>query len=427
MSIAKAHLGLVASALLILTEPAWASDGQKSAASSIPGIPEPILLWNNTVPRATGDTLEDKPAVYPFLPGPDKNTGAAILVCPGGGNQTRCVDFEGVLVAQWLKEHGIAAFVLRYRIAPLYTPAEARLDTQRGVQYLRAHAAEFKIDPQRIGAIGFSAGASNICGAAFNPLAGKADAADLVERVSSSPDFLIPVYGSAPVPEQTAGPLPPTFMYCTAEDGAVNGMMNMYMSLRRKGVPAEIHFFERGPHGTGFALGDPVLGEWPSLLYQWLRKRGFLTGLQRMALEGIVKLDGEPLPRGTIIFQPVDSLGAPAVVGYVFNSTAGRPRGEYRVAASRGAVPGKYRVEVRQDAVRWLSNANNPMTPKLRLIKTGTEAQKQELIDYGRSRNLEPSIENQRVYRKVHPGGPQDLTIEIKPGNNRYDVEVFSK
>ncbi len=427
MSIAKTYLSLVASAFLIFTALAWASDNQKPAASSIPGIPEPILLWDKKAPGATGDAPEDKPAIYPVLPESDKNTGAAVLVCPGGGNQTRCVDFEGVLVAQWLKEHGIAAFVLRYRIAPLYTGAEARLDTQRGVQYLRAHAAEFKIDPDRIGAIGFSAGASNICGAAFNPLSGKADAADPVERVSSSPSFLIPVYGSAPLPEQTAGPLPPTFMYCTAEDGAVNGMMNMYTSLRRKGVPAEIHFFEHGPHGTGFALGDPVLGEWPNLLYKWLRQRGYLTGVQRMALEGIVKLDGEPLPRGTIIFQPVDQVGAPPVVGYVFNSTAGRPRGEYRVAASQGAVPGKYRVEIRQDAVRWLSTANNPMTPKLRLIRTGTDAQKQELIDYGRSRNLEPSIENQRVYRKVHPGDTQDLTIEIKPGDNRFNVEVFSK
>ena len=315
MSIAKNYFSLVAPALLILTELAWASDDRKPAASTIPGIPEPILLWNKGAPRATGDSREDKPAIYPFLPGPDKNTGAAILVCPGGGNQTRCVDFEGVLVAQWLKEHGIAAFVLRYRIAPLYTAAEARLDTQRGVQYLRAHAAEFKIDPDRIGAMGFSAGASNICGAAFNPLPVKANADDPVERVSSSPNFLIPVYGSAPLPEQIASPLPPTFLYCTAEDGAVNGMMNMYTNLRRKGVPAEIHFFERGPHGTGFALGDPVLGEWPNLLFKWLRQRGLLTGAQRMALEGIVKLDGEPLPSGTIIFQPVDQLGAPSVVG----------------------------------------------------------------------------------------------------------------
>ena len=98
MSIAKTYLSVLTSTLLILTTLVWASDDQKPAAPSIPGIPEPILLWNKDVPRATGDTLEDKPAVYPFLPESDKNTGAAILVCPGGGNQTRCVDFEGVLV-----------------------------------------------------------------------------------------------------------------------------------------------------------------------------------------------------------------------------------------------------------------------------------------------------------------------------------------
>ena len=117
-------------------------------------------------------------------------------------------------------------------------------------------------------------------------------------------------------PPQATGPLPPTFMYCTAEDGAVLGMMTMYTSLRRKGVPAEIHFFEKGPHDTAFALGDPVLGEWPNLLFNWLRQRGYLTGAKRMALEGIVKLDGEPLPRGTIIFQPIDQVGAPTVIGY---------------------------------------------------------------------------------------------------------------
>ncbi len=89
MSIAKTYPSLVASALLILTALAWASDDQKPTASSIPGIPEPILLWNKKAPGATGNAPEDKPAVYPFIPESDKNTGAAILVCPGGGNQTR--------------------------------------------------------------------------------------------------------------------------------------------------------------------------------------------------------------------------------------------------------------------------------------------------------------------------------------------------
>jgi acetyl esterase/lipase len=418
----------VALAMVLLAAFTTFATSQNSPSPPVKAIPEAILLWEMGAPRATGDSLEDKPAVYPFLPDAAKNTGAAVLVCPGGGNQTRCVDFEGVLIAQWFRERGIAAFVLRYRVAPLYTGAEARLDTQRGVQFLRAHAEKFKIAPDRIGTIGFSAGASNICGAAFNALPPSPDAADPVERVSSSPNFLIPVYGAAGVPEQTKSPLPPTFMFCTAEDGAINGMLNLYTSLRKRSVPAEIHFFEKGPHGTAFGLGDPVLGEWPNLLFNWMRLKGFLTGAKRLPLEGMVTLDGEPFPRGTIIFHPLDMVGAAPVVGYIFNATPGRPRGEYKVAAGVGAVPGKYRVEVRQDAVRWLSNANNPMAAKYKLLKNGTEAQKKEVADYARSRNLEPSLENQRIYRKTHPNDSQEMVVEVKAGgDNRYDIGVSSK
>jgi hypothetical protein len=223
--------------------------------------------------------------------------------------------------------------------------------------------------------------------------------------------------------------LPLTFLFCTAEDaGAIKGMVSLYTNLLNRGVPTEVHFFEKGPHGTSFALGDPVLGEWPNLLYNWMRLKGFLTGEKRVPLEGIVKLDDEPLPRGTIIFHPIDKVGAAPVVGYVFNSTAGRPRGEFKVAASVGAVPGKYRVEVRQDATRWLSNANNPMTAKFKLLKGGTDDQKKEVIAYARTRNLEPSIENQRVYRKMRPSDAKEIFVEVKgEGANRIDVGVFSK
>jgi acetyl esterase/lipase len=390
-------------------------------------LPQPILLWEKDVPRATGTSNEDKPAVYPFLPEASKNTGAAILVCPGGGNQTRCVDFEGVLIAKWFVDRGIAAFILRYRIAPLYTGAEARLDTQRGVQFLRTHADKFKIAPDRIGVIGFSAGASNICGATFNALPGDPKSSDPVERVSSSPNFMIPIYGASKIPDESKAPLPPTFMFCTSEDsGGMNGMLTMYTNLRKKGVPTEVHFFEKGPHGVGFALGDPVLGEYPNLLYNWMRLKGFLTSEKRVPLEGIVKLDGEAFPRGTIIFHPIDKVGAAPLVGYIFNT--GKVRGEYKIAADVGAVPGKYRVEVRQDAVHWTSNANNPMIAKYKLLKSGTDAQKQEITDYARNRNLEPTIENQRVFRKIHPGDAQEIFAVVKgDGSNRFDVEVFSK
>ena len=85
-------------------------------------------------------------------------------------------------------------------------------------------------------------------------------------------------------------------------------------------------------------------------------------------------------------------------------------------------------MEVRQDAVRWLSNANNPMAAKYKLLKNGTDAQRKEVTDYARSRNLEPSIENQRIYRKVHPNDAQDIVVEVKAGgDNRFDIEIFSK
>ena len=413
-------VGLFLATLLL-----WPASALGQTAS--PALPQPILLWEKEVPRATGMSNEDKPAVYPFLPEPSKNTGAAILVCPGGGNQTRCVDFEGVLIARWFADRGIAAFILRYRIAPLYSGAEARLDTQRGVQFLRANAAKFKIAADRIGVIGFSAGASNICGATFNALPGDPKSLDPIERVSSSPNFMVPIYGSSNIPEQTKAPLPPTFMFCTAEDtGALGGMLTMYTNLRKKGAAAEVHFFEKGPHGVGFALGDPVLGEYPNLLFNWMRLKGFLTGEKRVPVEGIVKLDGAPFPRGTIIFHPLDKVGAAPLVGYVFNT--GKVRGEYKIAANVGAVPGKYRVEVRQDAVHWVSNANNPMIPNYRLLKSGTDAEKQEVTDFARTRNLEPTIENQRIYRKINPGDTQEIFAQIKgQGSIRFVVEIFSK
>jgi acetyl esterase/lipase len=414
----KALLSLASAVALLVSQAVLAADD---------ALPAAVLLWDKAVPGATGTANEDKPAVYPFLPEAAKSTGAAVLVCPGGGNQTRCVDFEGVLIARWFQQHGIAAFVLRYRIQPLYTAAQSRLDTQRGVQFLRANAERFKIAPDRIGAIGFSAGASNICAAAFQASPGNPESPDPVDRVSASPNFLIPIYGAFQPPDKPAAPLPPTFMFCTAEDaGGLGGMLALYTNLRKRGVPAEVHFFEKGPHGVGFAQGDPVLGEYPNLLYNWLRQKGFLTSRKRLPLEGIVKVDGEPLPRGAVIFHPVDNLGAAPAVGYVFNT--GKVRGEFKVAASVGATPGKYRLEVRQDALYWLSNANNPMTAKYKLLKTGTEAEKKEVADYARARNLEPTIDRQRVFRKVHPGDAQELFVDVKEdGPKRLDISVFSK
>src|ERR1051325_5106204 len=120
---------------------------------------EPILLWPNGAPGATGTSDEDKPAIIPFVPEAAKRNGAAVLVVPGGGFTIRAVDHEGVLVAQWFKEHGITAFLLRYRLRPLYNRNDWVRDGQRAMQYIRAHATENRLSNNRVGAIGFSAGA----------------------------------------------------------------------------------------------------------------------------------------------------------------------------------------------------------------------------------------------------------------------------
>jgi acetyl esterase/lipase len=400
--------------------------------------PPPVPLWSGQAPGATGDSDEDRPALYPYLPAAGKNTGAAVLVCPGGGFLTRCSDHEGVLVAQWLQAHGIAGFVLRYRIGPIYSRQESLRDAQRALRHLRAHAAEYHLSPDRVGIIGFSAGAELASMTAAQALAAQPDAADPLDRPASRPDFAILAYGGSAVRETadvkpgTTGTnfFPPTFLFCTAEDAAhLNPMLTLYTALRQQRVPVEAHFFADGEHGVSLAQNDPVLGLWPELMFQWLRTGGWLTDRPRLAVHGTVKLDGEPLPHGSVIFTPLDSTGAPPVVAYLLGTTA--VPAEFTLRPERGLVPGRYRVEVRQDAVRWQSNSRNPimirMTQKQR-TGTLTEEDRREWNAYARQRQLSPAIEGPHVFTRQHPGDAQELVVEVKAGTeNNFDIKLFSK
>lgn len=421
------RLSLLSLLMALVTTTAFAADPVPAEL-----LPKPVELWPQGAPGATGQSDEDRPAIYSFLPAADKNTGAAVLVCPGGGFTTRCMDFEGVQICQWLKAHGVAGIALRYRIGPLYTRRDSIADAHRAMQYIRAHAKELAIAPDRIGIIGFSAGASLAGGTTFETPAAKPDSNDPLDRLPTRPNFLILAYGSAPLPAQNADAppgdaLPPTFMFCTAEDaGALGGMTTLLTGLRSRGSAVEVHIFRSGEHGVGFAQGDPNLGTWPDLVYSWMRAGGFLTGKERVPLKGIVKLDGEPLPRGAVIFTPVDAPGAPAVIGYVFNT--GAVRGQFDLAAPKGPVPGRYRVEVRQVAARWLSNAQNPMARRFGEYRNRTDDQKKEIAEYARKRDLSASLENERVYRKARPTDKEELIVEIKPGGSTdLGIEVFSK
>ncbi len=404
---------------------------QNSPAQST--LAAPILLWPEGAPGATGDSDEDKPAIIPFIPEASKQTGTAMLVIPGGGFTIRAVDHEGVLVAQWLKEHGITAFLLRYRLRPLYDRNDWFSDGSRAMQYIRAHADQYHIDPRRVGAVGFSAGANLVADLGFNATTGNPDDKDVLARQSSIPDFDILAYGAMPFPENISPErikqVPPTFLFGTVEDaGSLRGMSTLFTEMAARKIPVETHFFQNGVHGSGFAIGDPVLGKWPELLWNWMHTNGFLSPKERFPLHGTVKLDDKPLLRGLIVLTPLDNPNDPPVIIYMTNTGTGE-LGRFEMPAGQGPVAGKYKVEVRQEATRWTSNSRDPfmikMMAKMR-ENTLTDEDRKEWGAYLRKRNLNPSIDTQRVFSKQRPSEKMDYVVRIEAGKELL-IEVFSK
>ncbi|HEU0185108.1 MAG TPA: alpha/beta hydrolase, partial [Blastocatellia bacterium] len=272
--------------------------------------PAPIPLWPSGAPGAKGESPEDIPSVQLYQPPADKASGAAIVVCPGG-SYARLAPHEGHDVAVWLNSIGVTAVVLKYRLGPKYQHPAMMQDALRAVRYTRSKAAEWKIDPNRVGIMGFSAGGHLASTAATHFDAGDQNAGDPIEKLSSRPDLAILCYpvitmtdpfahkssrknllGENP-PEQMVNLMsnekqvteqtPPTFLFHTQDDPGVpveNSMM-FALALRQKKVPYEMHLYEHGRHGVGLAPGDPALGTWPKLLENWLRARGFVSQSQR--------------------------------------------------------------------------------------------------------------------------------------------------
>ncbi len=155
----------------------------------------PVYLWDGAAPGAKGSADEDRPRINVLRADPKDACGTGVIVCPGGGYSVRAMDYEGLQVAQWLNSLGIDAFLLSYRVGNAgYARDDAFADGTRAVRYVRHHAADYGVDPNRIGMIGFSAGAHLSLRAATDNDAGDADAADPVERESSRPDFVLLIY-----------------------------------------------------------------------------------------------------------------------------------------------------------------------------------------------------------------------------------------
>ena len=271
-----------------------------ASATFAADAPKEIPLWPGGAPGSEGKTAPEKvvtsangerqvssihhPSITPFLPAKESANGAAVLVIPGGGHRVLCVDHEGENVARFLTAHGIAAFVLKHRLAreegSTYTIAEhAFADTERAMRLIRSRAAEWHVDPARLGAIGFSAGGELVALIAMKSGDGHADAADLIDRQNARPAFHALIYPGRSGDIQPAKDAPPAFLACGEKDrpDIAEGLAETYLRFKRAGASAELHVYAGVGHGFGLRDGmtGPVAA-WPERFAEWLESRAFL-------------------------------------------------------------------------------------------------------------------------------------------------------
>ena len=226
------------------------------------------------------------PSITPFLPAKaaGKTLRTAVIVIPGGGHRELWVDHEGYNLANWLVARGIAAFVLKYRLArepgSTYTVDEHALsDTLRAIRMVRGHAEEWGIDPDKVGVIGFSAGGelAALSGMRFD--SGRKDAGDTIERESSKPNFQALIYPGSTGRIVVTKDSPPAFLACGYKDrpDISQGLAEVYLKFKAAGVPAELHIYAGASHGFGLRENNKqAVGSWPERFEEWLADEGFL-------------------------------------------------------------------------------------------------------------------------------------------------------
>jgi endo-1,4-beta-xylanase len=259
-------------------------------------IPTSIPLWPNGAPGSEARKDEPEkmdgsnitnvhhPSVTPYLPEAGKATGTAVIVCPGGGHAKLCTGHEGYALCEWFRDHGIAAFLLKYRLSKepgsSYTlQGHAMDDTRRAIRLVRSRAAEWGVKPDRIGILGFSAGGELAAYAAMVPKAGDAASADPIDRLDSRPDFHALIY---PGKSDTFVPTPgmsPVFIACGFGDrpDISEGMATVYLNYKKAGVKAELHIYANAGHGFGYRPGpETPAAKWVDRFREWLLDSGLL-------------------------------------------------------------------------------------------------------------------------------------------------------
>jgi acetyl esterase/lipase len=286
--------------------------GSAGCATQPAAIPDAVPLWANGAPGSEGQTTPEitslrhevstqaavdmsflivsnvnNPSITPFLPPPEKATGAAVIIAPGGGHQFLAIDHEGYAVARVLADHGVAAFVLKYRLAraphsPYTVQVHALMDIQRAIRTVRSHSADWGVDPHRVGVMGFSAGGELAILAATqfdHPVVGSNDA---VDQLDCRPDFQALLYPgglnnpqTVPISMQT----PPAFLACAYNDRPTisQNLVQFYLRLKAIGVPAELHVYNSGGHGFGVRPGNKPVNHWTDVFMDWMRDRRLLS------------------------------------------------------------------------------------------------------------------------------------------------------
>ena len=264
-------------------------------------LPKAIPLWPNGAPGSEGKTSPEigkpegparnftnitnvhNPSILPYLPAKDKATGVAVIVLPGGGHRNLAISHEGYNVGEWLADHGIAAFVVKYRLArePGSTykiDVEALADTQRAIRLVRNRAKEWNVNPDALGVMGFSAGGELAYMASMKMDGGIENSADAIDHESAKPNFQALIYPGTSgniVPTRDS---PPVFLACGNLDrpDISQGLAEVYLRFKQVGVPAELHIYAKVGHGFGLTPNlKPPASEWPMQFEQWVNNLGF--------------------------------------------------------------------------------------------------------------------------------------------------------
>ena len=230
------------------------------------------------------------PTLTVYLPPKEKATGAAVVICPGGGHRMLVFNAEGDEPAHYLASIGVAAFALKYRLgreegSPYSIEKHAREDGQRAMRFVRSRAKEWNIDPARIGMMGFSAGGEVVSMVAFNSGEGDANAVDPIDRLSSRPSFVIMIYpGPLGIPDVIPKDAPPAFLAVANDDECCSPpIMKLLQKYRDAKVPVEAHIFARGGHGFNMGYRSPLttLKGWPQRMVDWMSDNYILNPAPR--------------------------------------------------------------------------------------------------------------------------------------------------